>query len=431
MERAYTATAEMTGKLQQLEDQQLALSNKRVKMDRDLARAREILNNESEYSAQERLKALRDVVKAEGEVAAEEIRLAQENANALAVIRDQDTAKSDEKKKAAQEAQNEVIKLETESILRTIKIKKQEAGLIKEINEQAAIDAEKAANDAIWRKEATSVKSIGITTELNDAIKINTDKTNKEVTENLNADFAERERLLKESKARQLEIEKQAAINQLKVNLGYAVEYAKIIGSLLGEVVSNGRKTLASFFRDATKALVQTIENAAIAALTKIIFAQIEAGASLNVPKFLAATAGIIAVKAVSSGIQSSLTPPKMARGGVFEGASHAGGGVALYANGRQIAEVEGGERFVVLNKRSSRELEALSSINKQYGGIDLNRTTNHAARGGQIDTSTPAAAIDYAQLAAALTSTNIFVRVTDINTAQNNRSRTIAAGVL
>jgi len=40
-------------------------------------------------------------------------------------------------------------------------------------------------------------------------------------------------------------------------------------------------------------------------------------------------------------------------------------------------------------------------------------------------------AAIDYAQLAAALTSTNIFVRVTDINTAQNNRSRTIAAGVL
>lgn len=111
---------------------------------------------------------------------------------------------------------------------------------------------------------------------------------------------------------------------------------------------------------------------------------------------------------------------------GMFTGASHAGGGVTLSADGVPIAEVEGGERFFVVNKRDSATISNLSAINSQHGNA-FSTPVRFAQDGGEISTQ----AVTAQQVVDIIQQTPIFVKVTDINTGQAIRTQVIQGGTV
>jgi len=103
-----------------------------------------------------------------------------------------------------------------------------------------------------------------------------------------------------------------------------------------------------------------------------------------------AGIAGAVQVGLIAS--KKPPPPPTFAKGGevktgVFKGASHAGGGVNLHDDsGRVLANVEGGERFFVLNKNASAKIRALSDINEGTGGKAFAKR-KVLQDGGEVDT--------------------------------------------
>jgi len=81
----------------------------------------------------------------------------------------------------------------------------------------------------------------------------------------------------------------------------------------------------------------------------------------------VASVAAIAAFKGLISSASASFEDggqlPKYATGGRLQGRSHAQGGIPLFRNGAQIAEVEGGE-FIINKQATSQNLRLLESIN-------------------------------------------------------------------
>jgi len=132
------------------------------------------------------------------------------------------------------------------------------------------------------------------------------------------------------------------------------------------------------------------------------------------------------ALGAVQVATISSQPTPKLAKGGVFGGNSHANGGTTgVFSDGTQI-EVEKDENFYILNKNASRHINGLSTLNQQFGGIPL------MANGGAVTSSGIMASNITNGVDANLNAQNQLIRmiemmpkpvviVQDINDAQGN----------
>lgn len=145
----------------------------------------------------------------------------------------------------------------------------------------------------------------------------------------------------------------------------------------------------------------------------------------------LGVAAGAAAATAVGFQI-ATIKNQKFARGGevtsgVFQGASHASGGIQLSANGTPIAEVEGNEGFYVVNKQDNpAAIAALSAINSQHGNT-FSTPIRFAQDGGEIEKG----AISASQVSEAIQSAPIYVAVTDINEGQGNYVNVINNGTV
>lgn len=140
--------------------------------------------------------------------------------------------------------------------------------------------------------------------------------------------------------------------------------------------------------------------------------------------------AGIIALTQAAFGAAkaglSSLGDGGEVKTGMFSGSSHAAGGVTLSADGVPIAEVEGNERFFVVNKKDSATIDNLSAINSQHGKA-FSTPIRFAADGGEI----AAQSVTAQQVVDIVRSTPIFVTVQDINTGQGIRTKVIQNGTV
>lgn len=101
--------------------------------------------------------------------------------------------------------------------------------------------------------------------------------------------------------------------------------------------------------------------------------------AALTIPGAGIALAAVTAaLGAVEIAAIASQPTPKFEKGGaplkqgVFQGASHSGGGIDLHANGKLIGNVEGDEEFYILNKKARGLKAQLDSINQSTGGVPL-----------------------------------------------------------
>ena len=93
-------------------------------------------------------------------------------------------------------------------------------------------------------------------------------------------------------------------------------------------------------------------------------------------------TAGILG--AAQAAVIASQPLPQLRRGGKINGPKHEQGGVPLFKNGSQIAEVEGGELIMTAGVTNSPMLlQAASEINQLAGGVSFtNQPTGQSAIG-------------------------------------------------
>ena len=135
--------------------------------------------------------------------------------------------------------------------------------------------------------------------------------------------------------------------------------------------------------------------------------------------------AGIAAGVAVSGGLANiakiTATSTKFEKGGIsrIQGASHAGGGVPIYAGSQYIGEAEGDEGIGILNKA------AFADFMNYNDSFNSGKSTNGKFEGGGIITqavgsnSNEIKAIN--DVAKAISEMEIFVAVEDINNGQGD----------
>ena len=122
--------------------------------------------------------------------------------------------------------------------------------------------------------------------------------------------------------------------------------------------------------------------------------------------------------------------PTKFESGGkaiTAGGNLHAFGGTKYYGEDGNIIEVERGENMYVLNRRASREINALSALNTYYGGADFSTPISggYFADGGMVSRSmdmpdiNPQVAV---MIADAISNIRPVVDVKDVITGVNNR---------
>lgn len=192
------------------------------------------------------------------------------------------------------------------------------------------------------------------------------------------------------------------------------------------EAVKAGLGTIASAFNKqsiafkvlaSTQTLITTYQSAIAAfnSLANIPYV----GTILGIAAAAAATAnGLAAVAKINS-----TQPPKMEEGGAMEiqGPRHTAGGVDVKIGGRRVANVEGGEKMVILKRGANLGmLRGLSTINAMAGGRDFftDRTPRfHNQDGGFIARAASSQRqILNDSLSANLQSRPIFVRVSDLD---------------
>lgn len=147
------------------------------------------------------------------------------------------------------------------------------------------------------------------------------------------------------------------------------------IAMALGEMVGSGQTSLQSFKKIILLSLLDTLQGM-IPVLTAQIFAQSLAQPD-SVATFGVSAAGRVAildslligaVQGAKSYVNSQFARGGLTDGGMFEGASHAQGGIKFKVGGR-IHEAEGGE--AIINKRSTAMFKPLlSAINTAGGGV-------------------------------------------------------------
>lgn len=207
-----------------------------------------------------------------------------------------------------------------------------------------------------------------------------------------------------------------------------ALEQAKVtaVQSTLGQIAGLFNKNSIAFKALASaQALIQTYQSA------QAVFT----GMTSTIPGPVGIVLGIAgAAAAVISGLANvakinSTKVPKLEDGGMIDisGKSHAAGGEDVYIGGRKVANVQGGEKMVVLKREASPLLRNLSSINKLAGGVDFfsdRAPRRHLADGGFVARSAGSAVSQTISIADDLRKVKLEVSVTDIEKKQNQVNR-------
>lgn len=140
---------------------------------------------------------------------------------------------------------------------------------------------------------------------------------------------------------------------------------AGVVAGLLGDQSALGKAAAL------TQALINTYQG-------------ITAGVKLGYP---AAIPAVAAASATGFQAISKIKGVKAEHGTSFTigGKRHSQGGTNFYADDGTHFEAEQGERLVILNRRASQELGALSNLNQNYGGVPLTKASNYLASGGTV----------------------------------------------
>ena len=95
------------------------------------------------------------------------------------------------------------------------------------------------------------------------------------------------------------------------------------------------------------------------------------------IPAVLAAATGAVQIATISSQkFAKGGQLPEYANGGLLQGASHSQGGIPLFNNGNQIAEVEGGE-YIINRSATAANLDLLKAINASGNGTVVPISSN------------------------------------------------------
>ena len=130
----------------------------------------------------------------------------------------------------------------------------------------------------------------------------------------------------------------------------------------------------------------------------------------------------------------NSTQVPKLEDGGIIDisGKDHAKGGEDVYIGGRKVANVQGGEKMVVLKREASPLLRNLSAINKMAGGVDFftdRAPKSYLADGGFVARAASQRLEQTVSIADDLGKVRLEVSVTDIEKkqAQINRAKVVS----
>lgn len=239
------------------------------------------------------------------------------------------------------------------------------------------------------------------------------------LTEIARAAYEERAKLLAESKEREIDAANEIA-DARQANFELGINAGRSLLELIGQVAdaegenASLQRTLFNFNK--ALSVAEAIQNTALAVTQALTlpppFGQIQAG-------IIGAAGAIQIAKIVAT------QPPKLARGGILNGPSHAEGGVMLGSGGRVFAEAEGGE--VVLTKAVSQNptlLRAAEAINVAAGGARF-RGSRFMQGGGVVIDSPVTASMDSAMIAAIVQEVvsgmpPLVVSAVEITSAQN-----------
>lgn len=211
------------------------------------------------------------------------------------------------------------------------------------------------------------------------------------------------------------------------------LEAAKVqaVQSTLGQIAGLFNKNSVAFKALASaQALIQTYQSA------QAVFT----GMVSQIPGPVGIVLGVAgAAAAIASGIANvakinSTATPKLEDGGMIDisGKDHAQGGEDVYIGGRRVANVQGGEKMVVLKREASPLLRNLSAINKLAGGVDFysdRSPKRHLADGGFVARAASRRLEQTVSIADDLSKVKLEVSVTDIEKKQNqvNRAKVVS----
>lgn len=196
----------------------------------------------------------------------------------------------------------------------------------------------------------------------------------------------------KEDKDRQDETKKEEAAKRKQADTERQIEQFKYdaINVLAGSSFAK-KKGFAGLLNTIFKAnaIKETIVNTYAAAMGAY-----KSASSIPYVGWILGPIAAAAVAVVGAAQVANIAGITFARGGrvnksgTFDGPSHSGGGIDyIRSDGKHRINVEGDENFYVLNKRASREINALSRANVRHGGVSFDTKTTRAEFGGQIET--------------------------------------------
>jgi hypothetical protein len=220
------------------------------------------------------------------------------------------------------------------------------------------------------------------------------------------------------------------AQKQFETDTINALEKAKVdaVQNTLGQIAGLFNKNSAAFKALASaQALIQTYQSA------QAVFT----GMTSSIPGPIGIVLGIAgAAAAVISGLANvakinSTKVPKLEDGGMIDigGNRHSSGGEDVHVGGKLVANVEQGEKMIVLNRRASQSplLRNLSTINKLAGGVDFfsdRAPRRHLADGGFVARAASSRLGQTVSIADDLGKIKLEVSVTDIEKKQDQVNR-------
>lgn len=223
------------------------------------------------------------------------------------------------------------------------------------------------------------------------------------------------------------------AQKQYEVDTTNRLEQMKVqaVQSTLGQIAGLFNKNSIAFKALASaQALIQTYQSA------QAVFT----GMVSQIPGPVGIVLGIAgAAAAIASGLANvakinSAQVPKLEDGGMIDisGKDHAQGGEDVYIGGRKVANVQGGEKMVVLKREASPLLRNLSAINKMAGGVDFfsdRAPKRHLADGGFVARAASQRLEQTVSIADDLSKVKLEVSVTEIEKkqAQVNRAKVVS----
>jgi hypothetical protein len=428
-------TAELTGKLQELEDQQSLFDLNRARTRKEvIALLLESKNagktlgeqlqatikaNKLEKEENERqLENLRKQADLEEEIFAVKVGIRetytkQAGDNLLRQLIDTDDYRNENLKRqlgitsdevnVLRKRRQDIIEIEGESQNLQDRLANRTAAIIDKINDKREKEIEliKKLNEEKKKsrkdEEALNLKNEqNIIVEQSRLSQLNIDAAKKEADEIIKIKedaYKKQLQLQNETSAEFLKNEEQT-LQQKKTIQQAEVSFAKTVSSSLISFISNvAEASGASAAFNKTLALVEIATQTAIALVTGIASSQ-----DLPYPGNLIAMGTTIASVLASIGqavniINSSPNPakPSFALGGKvvdIDGKPHSQGGTPIHVNGQYVAEAEEGEGLFIMKRNAYQDIDRLSSWNQKHGGASWGMPTRFAALGGTIPVS-------------------------------------------